>query len=172
MVFVVETGEGLATANSYLAVADADAYFTDHSAPAGWTGSSAVKENALRMATQYLDARYKLCWKGMRRLETQALDWPRFSAEDRDGYYIDFDNLPAKLEEACAELALRHLTETGGLFPDLSAPSGGVVSQRDKVGPVETETRWSGTSSPYKRYSIVEALLADLLRPSGKMVRA
>ena len=76
MALVVEDGTGLSTAESYISVADADTYHSDRG-NALWTGTDAVKEEALRQATEYLDATYD--WKGSISLTTQALNWPRGS---------------------------------------------------------------------------------------------
>ena len=56
MALVVEDGTGKTDADSYLSLVDADAYNLAHSASTDWNGAvEAVKEKALRLATQYLD---------------------------------------------------------------------------------------------------------------------
>ena len=171
MAIIVEDGSGIANAQSYISVADADTYFAEHSQPAIWTAAlTADKEKALKLSTQYMDAVFKLRWKGTRKLETQALDWPRYSVNDRDGYWIPDTPLPRVLKEACAEYAVRSMTDE--LFPDLAADSGPLTAKRVKVGPIEVDKEWGGMGTrTYRRYSLVEALLRDLFRPST-MVRA
>lgn len=175
MAFVVEDGTGLSTANSYLSDTDADTYFADHGAPATWTGTAAVKQEALRMATQYLDAVYGSRWKGRRRLSTQSLDWPRINAVDNDDYAIAFDALPQELQDATSEAALRHLTETGGLLPDVDTSSSNIKSERVKVGPIEEEIAYTGSKHKFKKFSIIDAILDPLVFGSaawGEVVRS
>jgi Putative DnaT-like ssDNA binding protein len=168
---IVEDGTGLANAQSYLSVADADLYFAEHSNPTAWTSAlTPAKEQALKLATQYMDAVFKMRWKGIRKLETQALDWPRSGVNDRDGYWISQDIVPVPIKSACAEYAVRSLTNE--LFPDISVDSGPLTEKRVKVGPIEVEKHFgSGGTLLYRRYSLVEKLLTDMFRPSG-MVRA
>jgi len=172
MALVVEDGSGKTDAESYLSVADADTYHTKHGGSTDWSGAeTADKEEALRMATQYLDAVYHERWEGRRVSRDQALDWPRGWVEDRDGFAVDSDDIPAKLEDACAELAVRHITETDGLLPDLSDP-GIVASEAVAVGPVKVSTQYMGGNSPVTEFRIVEALLRGLIRPVGEIQRA
>ena len=170
MSLIVEDGTGLANAQSYISVADADTYFTEHSAPAVWTAAStAAKEKALKLAAQYMDAIFKMRWKGIRKQETQALDFPRYGIEDRDGYFLSSDALPTPIKQACAEYAVRSITNE--LYPDLTADSGSLSAKRVKVGPIEVDKQWAGGTRPYRRYSIVEAMLVDMFRPA-RMLRA
>lgn len=106
---------GAADAESYCSVADASSYHTARG-NAGWTGTDAVKEAALRRATDHMTQTYAERWKGERASSTQALDWPRYSVVV-DGYELDSDAVPVAIQRACAELALRALTEP--LAPDL-----------------------------------------------------
>src|SRR5574343_62613 len=98
----VEIGSAASDSESYASVADANAYATARGLTA-WTGADAVKESALRNATQYLDATYR--FKGNRVAEHQALMWPR-SGVVFDGYTMAYDAIPAMLKTACIELAI------------------------------------------------------------------
>ena len=166
MALVVEDGTGLPNADSYLSIVDADAYHASHGAPVAWTGD---KETALRRATQYLDAVYGQRWKGTRLEDDQALDWARDDVEV-DSVILDAAPLPRALKEACAELALRHLTEASGLLPDVDTERD-VASESVDVGPISVSTSYAGAKPTYKRFSIVEALLRRLLLPAGRLVR-
>lgn len=170
MALIVEDGTVVAGAESYISVADANTYFTAHGAPATWTGAEEVKETALRMATQFLDATYGGRWKGERFDEDQVLDWPRDSVEI-DGELVEETPLPTVLKHACAELAHRHLTETGGLMPDVAAEDRQVASEADSVGPISTSKSYVGGKPTTKRFTIVENLLRRILRPTDRMVR-
>ena len=172
MALTVETGTGSATADSYLSVADCDTYWTNHGAPATWTAATtAEKEEALRMGTQYLDAVYCTRWKGMRYDDDQALDWPRSGVYDNDGWAIDSDEMPTQLLDATAEAAYRHLSETNGLIPDITNP-GTIKRYRVKAAVVEQDTIYAGVRSQIKQFRIIELLLQDLLRPGQILERA
>ncbi|MFN9843789.1 MAG: DnaT-like ssDNA-binding protein [Pseudomonadota bacterium] len=121
--FVVETGTGSSTANSYCSVATADAYHDNYGNPATWTGAStATKEAALRQATRALDLRYGDLWSGFRKTAAQALDWPREYASDSTGETVSDDSVPLRVQQAAALMALYHVqgetllpaTSTGG----------------------------------------------------------
>jgi len=169
MTITVEDGTGLAAADSYLSVAAADTYHTNHSDSSDWSGATtAVKEKALRMATQYVDTVYKRRWKGIKQLETQALAWPRWKVTDFDGFTVGDDHVPADLEDAIAELALRDITETGGLIPDIDAP-GTIKSEKVGLGrgAIVSEKTYVGGKSQIKKFRIIDMMLKDLLSPKG-----
>ncbi len=164
MALVVEDGTGLATAESYISVADAD---TRHSnlGNTAWTGTTAVKEAALRKATEYIEQRYRLRWKGVRVISTQALSWPRTAAMV-DGYESGYNSVPTEIANACADLALKSLSET------LNADQTRAVI-REKVGPLETE--YSEFSPQANRYPAIDGMLAAYLKGSpaqAMLVRA
>jgi len=172
MALVVEDGSSKTDANSYLSVDDADAYNTNHTNSTDWSGAeTADKEKALRRATQYLDMRFNMMWRGVRSERAQALDWPRFDVEDYDGYAIYGDEIPQCLKDACAELALRALDEE--IMPDLAAGGGALLKSKSvKVGPISSSKVYgTAGSSPFKRYTKVDALIRELIIPAGQIVR-
>jgi len=164
MALVVENGTGLANADSYLSVADADAYHTNHSNSVTWSGATtANKEKALRLATQHLDAKYETRWVGTRWSITQALNWPRSYVVLYDIYSISTTTIPQQLTDACAELALKQLSDTD-LMPDLTNP-GTISSESVSAGSVSTSTTYvGGGKSQLKRYRLVETLLRQLIK--------
>jgi hypothetical protein len=164
---IVEDGTGKVDAESYISVADCDAYHTAFS-HAGWTGTTAAKEAALRKATQYVDTIGDRRWIGYRLDLNQALDWPRFDATDDDGWVRASDTVPVEVEQATSEAALRALTEE--LFTDLPG-AGTIGSESVTVGPISTSTTYVGGKTQLKRYTIVEKLLAPLLESSGTVSR-
>ena len=133
MALTVETGEGLAAADSYLSLADAGTYFTNHGSPAAWSGASdAQKEAALRFAAAWLDGQY--AWVGLVRTSTQALAWPRIGGYDSEGRAVDEASVPRRIKEAVCEIALAHL----GSALNATLERGGAV-KREQVGPITTE---------------------------------
>lgn len=171
MAFVVETGAGLSTANSYVSVADFETFATDH----GYTlsGTSTQKEQALVRATAYIDGTFRSMFGGVRTHgRDQALEFPRSGLVDREGWGIDSDEMPAELKNATCEAAKRELASSGSLVPDIKA--GGGVLKRVKAGSVEVE--YDNDGSLTKTFQAIEQALGSLLvirsRYSGVAVRA
>ena len=109
---------GASDADSYTTVAFADAYHVARG-NAGWAGADAVKEAALRRATAWIDGVYRSRFPGYRNEgRDQALEWPRASASDAQGWGIANDAIPAEVQQAAAEAALREVTAPGSLAPD------------------------------------------------------
>lgn len=166
MAFTAETGQGLEAANSYVAVETADTYHTDRG-HVSWTAlSTAKKQQCLVRATDYIDKRFGRRFRGTRRSQRQALEWPRLDAFDDDHFLLaEQDEIPRALEKACAEYALR-ASLIGELAPDpplpvppqdlgvnspSSPPGGDVVtgqisSKMEKVGEIEERTAYQTTS--------------------------
>lgn len=161
MALVVEDGTGLSTAESYISVADAATRHTNFGNSA-WTGTDAAKEAALRQATAYMEQVYRQRWKGNRHTTDQALSWPRNSVVVDGFIVIESTVVPPEVENACADLALKALTET--LAPDLER---GVV--REKIGPIETE--YDRASPQAKRFRAIDLMLAPLLKGGPAMAR-
>lgn len=157
MALVVEDGTGKVDAESYISLADAGTRHTNLGNTA-WTGTDAAKEAALRRATQFMLQRFRTRWKGVRISSTQALDWPRSVLEAVDGWYLESDTVPTDVANACADLALKALSET--LNEDLTR---GVV--RDKVDVLESE--YDRYSPQAKRYVAIDQMLAPYLMGSG-----
>ena len=173
MALVVEDGTGKTDANSYLSEADADTYNTNHSVSTDWSGATqANKEIALRLATQYLDVRYKSLWKGVKYADAQALDWPRIWAEKEGTYdssYYDQESIPQILKDATAELALR-VIEGDTLFDDIIKP-GTIKSQSVTVGPIKKSTSYMGGYTQVKKYPLIDGLVKSLIKNSSSLER-
>lgn len=164
MPLIVENGTGLADAEAYISVADADAYFAAR-ANTPWAAlTTDAKEAALRSATDYLEAVYGGRWKGCRMTEAQALSWPRAGVVV-DGVKLDPDTIPLPLKRANAELAVR--ASAGTLAADQSAQV-----KSETVGPISVT--YADGARQGTRYAIVEAMLGALLRAGGmvQLVRA
>lgn len=172
MALVVEDGTGLSTAESYVSVTDATTYHTAHGAPTSWTNATtAAKESALRLATQYLDVTYGLSWQGERIVETMALDWPRYHVVDSDGFYVPANSVPQGIKDACSVLALKSI-DGDTLIPDVTAGTN-ISSESVTVGPITTSKSYSGDKGVTKRYRLVEMLVADYIGGGGgKLYRA
>lgn len=117
MALIVEDGTGKANSESYAATTDADTYWTNR-ADTQWAAlSTANKEAALRIATDYMVQTYRMKWRGRRVLNTQALDWPRVGVVLDEAYtpypgvygyfQISYQIVPPEIKSACIELAYR-----------------------------------------------------------------
>lgn len=159
MSLIIETGAGLASAESYCSEAEADDYH-EKRGNADWN-SVADKEAALRKATDYLIQNYRASWKGVRATATQALDWPRGNVyiepflNGGSSLLLASDIVPVQVKNACAELALK--AASADLNPDLGKD---VISQT--VGPISTI--YSAASPSYKRYRAIDMLLRPYLQ--------
>ena len=148
MAFTPEDGTGLANSNSYVDVAFSDTYFTDRGNTT-WTAATVDnKQVALIKATDYIDKRFGVRFKGRRASGTQALQWPREEAQDNDGY--DLTGIPIKLEQATCEYAAIALSTV--LAPNPVTNPGpdatGVLTRRDEqVGPVRESFTYKSTSA-------------------------
>lgn len=182
MAFVVEDGSGLATANSYIAVADADTYVTDYIRNAStWVAlSTANKQSYLREATQTVDLLFGRRWTGYRKDVSQGLDWPRSAGYDTDGYSIDGNIVPSTVEVATVELAWRHLNDSGpstttgdstGMIPDVAAGKN-IGSESVSAGSIKTSTTYTGMKSYAKFFRKVELILQKLILPRGAIDRS
>jgi hypothetical protein len=118
-----------------------------------WTGANALKEAALVRATDYMEATYRMAWRGYRASETQALSWPRSNVEV-DLYPIAANTVPLPIVNACVELAIRALTE------DLLADLGQRV-KREKVDVLEVE--YADGSDAVQRFPMVSRMLTPYI---------
>lgn len=149
---VVEDGTGLATANSYVTVAEADAYLRLRGRAATWdTYSPDAKAGHLVAATDYLDA--MSTWRGQILTSTQALGWPRGGALDKWGRFIVAGTVPRLVKTATIEIAsLGEITREGG--PAVT---------RKVVGPIEIEYDTAQDQSVGRaRYKLAFDLVASL----------
>lgn len=105
---IVEDGTSKTDSNTYIDLAYANQYFEDRLDSDYWSNADDNKRNkAILMSTRILDT-YAI-WLGQKTEEDQALKFPRYGLED-DGYVIDFNVVPVKIQEAQAELCLFLLT--------------------------------------------------------------
>lgn len=110
--FTVEDGTGVAGANSYLTVAEADDILAIEPEWAEWSAlAEADKELDLARATRYLDDNYQ--WFGKKTERDQFLMWPRRHMKDTEGFCIADTVIPLELKRAAARLAVWLRTNNG-----------------------------------------------------------
>jgi hypothetical protein len=175
MAIVVEDGTGLANAESYLSVADADTHFANRGF-ALWASemSTAEKEQALRRSADYMLQVYRLRWAGTRVLTTQALDWPRAWVPRQDWLfyqgstpnplsdaYYPANAVPAEVKRAQADLAYK--AAGGELTPTL-----GRRTTREKVDVIEVE--YSDSAPQWPVYKAIDDALRIFFKASASGV--
>lgn len=158
MALIVEDGTGKSNAESYCTVAFADAHFAARNVPS-WDGSEAHREGLLRLATDYMLARYQ--WAGERVTATQALDWPR-SGIVAHGFDVASNAVPLAIQRACAELAHRANHSPSGLMPDL-----GKTTVREKVDVIEVEYSQQPGARESTSFDAVDKMLFPYLVSYG-----
>jgi len=170
MALIVEDGTGKSNAETYISVADADTYHTAYGNPTAWSAATTgAKETALREAARYLDAKYRLSWKGTRSVQSQALAWPRLDVTDFDGYDLAGNSLPQKLKDATSVMALHSIAED--IYPNVDG-SGDIAEEAVRVGPISETIKYVGGKIQLKTYTLVENLLSDLISAGLSLERA
>ena len=160
MTMIVEDGTVIANANSYLSVAAADTYFTEHGSPTDWSDlTTGDKESALKYATKWLDNNYK--WYSCIISTSQVLDWPRKAFTDSEGRSIGGSGImPQDLLDATAEMALE---QTKSSLVESSANV-----RRERIGSSEVEYTGSGSS---RSYAFITLGISELGRPRKSGIR-
>lgn len=174
MAFVLEDGSGLPNSNGYVSAAFVDAYVADRGGNDTWDNlGQAEKEAAIVRATDYIDGgRYRFV--GIRKLTSQALEWPRVDARYTDDDRAALD-VPVEVEKACAELALITADGTDLNLQPVYDDSGRFVEAKTEiVGPIQESTRYSQGGGPatFKKYPRVDKLLRFLLIGGHDLLRA
>lgn len=162
---------------NYGTLANADSYHAARGNTA-WAGADAVKLAALVRASAYVDGLgqkplkgggYASLFPGVKTGgRAQLLAWPRTGATDQDGSALDAATVPAEVERATYEAALRELVTPGSLSPDYVAAD---TVKREKVDVIETEYAVGtpdGKTNPLRPVvSVVLELLAPVMIPAG-----
>lgn len=138
--------------NSYISVANADAYFADRLYASEWIGAtSGDKEKSLLMSRRVID---RQVFVGSRTSDDQLLAWPRAGVSD-----ISSATVPQAILDAQCELALAFLRE------DLTADDGTRGVRRLQAGSVAIE--YDGRAPSRNLPDAVSAILAPFLQQSA-----
>ena len=101
----IDATVGGTSANAYLTVVEATAYFGDRLHNAEWTDATAAdQDSSIIWATSILDL--VMDWNGSINTQTQALRWPRAGTWDKDERLYSETAIPQIVKNATAELAL------------------------------------------------------------------
>lgn len=138
--------------DTYVSMAEAEAYFGTRLDVAAWTSATATqKKAALVTAAQALE---QYNWVGHIADPQQPLAWPRVGTyfEPRLGYATELSGVPKRVKHAQLELAYHYLNNDGVLDS-----SGGV--REVQVGPIVVK----GVEAPSATSEIAHKLLAPLV---------
>lgn len=105
-------------------------------------------------------------------LVPQPLSFPRLNLLDREGLAVR--GIPEKLRQATAEYAVRAIAAKLSPDPTVDAAGQMVVGTKVKIGPIETETRFSDSGSLgllTKPFPAADRLLAEYVSPPGRVIR-
>ena len=153
---VVETGTGSATANSYVTEVFCTTYFQNQGGNTAWDAADTMQRAwALMQASNWIDLSYGDRFVGLRASSTQALEWPRSFAYDRQGE--ELASVPLALQRATAEMARRYLEDSTQFFADTAAASN-VVQDSVSVGPITIAKTYAGTKDEAKKFNVVTRL--------------
>ncbi len=149
---------GSPEANSYVTVAEADAYFGDAFGKSLWaTLDAAVKASLVITSSRTLDQ--YISWNGQKATTEQSMEWPRIYTCEA------VDVIPIKVKYATYELAY-YMSENDGLsFSNQTVDS-------VKVGPVAVDFTARSTDAGIP--SFIENLIASLgssIIPDASSVR-
>lgn len=173
---VVEDGTGIATANTYVSLAESNTYFTNQGTQgAVWAAPDAIKNEYLSNAAFALDRTYgQMYMSQIRRGDSsQALLFPREIFWDRNGRRVEYGTIPNEIKQAQMEMALL-LQQGVDLFPEASSDS--VVGDRVKVGDIEVSNTYSkpvdeADKARFEGFRKVEQILWPILKPKNSRMR-
>ena len=155
-----EDGTGLAGANTYADVADADQYLENTGRICTWQGYDLItRQAALIQGTDYLDQVYRNRYKGTRFSSAQRLEWPRSNVYDELGNLVAAADIPEEVANAAIEFAFEAAGAPLAPTPVVDETGGTVIRKREKVDVLEEETVYSDRQNPRIRRAYPRAQL-------------
>ena len=159
MALIVEDGTGLSTAESYVSVATATAYFTAFGGSDAWS-SLEDQEVALRKASRDLDILYGASYASTPLTTAQALLFPRVTFTDSNGRTVT--GLPKVLGQAVAELAvINATTDTTGVADQSGNVKMKLLRADTVVKHTENFAPTSATSAALRKVALLLAPYLD-----------
>lgn len=166
MAISVETGTGSSNSESYVSIADANAYALARGLAFPIAGDDeALAEQALRRSTTWLDATYGGYFSGTRlNGRSQGLQWPRTSAYDNSDtpILLPDDDVPVEIINATIEAAIREKTIPGGLSEDVTP--GKIQEEVAVSGAVSVKyAKGGGVSGQRPIVVVIDDILSSLI---------
>jgi len=176
MALTIEDGTIVSGADSWVTVAEWEAYATNYGHTV--TGSEAEKEVTLRKAQRAISTRYTLKGELVSSLQTTSI--PRYWHTLIRGFAVASDDIPQAFKDAQCEMAWA-IHEGADPLAARTADNvqrGALAGDRAKAGPVETEKTYSESSGAtgydalsMGNYTAVKSLLAPYLLSGSGQVR-
>lgn len=174
--FVVETGDGLENATSYVSVEDMKQHWDN----VGYSYVDLADDNIqqlLNRASTLLDNMFRKRYPGVRGSIEQALEWPRINAYYIDGWWIDYNQIPKELKTATSEMVYAILVQEAETQPIIKA-SGKIISEEVQVDVIkEKRTYASPTVVGVSRdkvlavYDALSRLISNISNSGGLPIR-
>lgn len=160
----IVTTIGGTTTNSYITVAEFEAFWTERNV--NLAHSTAAKESELVKAADYINRTYDFV--GERQYRYQTMAWPRLTGimlvKD---WPIDPDTVPQDIKDAQAELAYI-INQGTNVFATVEG--GAKVREKNKAGPVENEVEYTNFRET-PRYVAIEGLISPYTVYGGAQVK-
>lgn len=163
MALIVEDGSGVAGANSYVTLAEADTYCLARYYSSWATLTDPDKEYATLRAMTFIECQN---WKGYKADKDNVLEWPRTYVYDKNDYAIEDDEIPINLKYALIEAAYLESITPGTLQPDY-ARGGGIKYL--KADTLELEYFPNAVAETIR--TKINGLLFGLVIDSNKLIR-
>jgi hypothetical protein len=189
MTLTIEDGTIVAGANSFVTLAEANAYFSARHDSAWEAAEDTAKERALVLASDYMTQAWRLKWRGSLVNATQSLTWPRSGVpvpdffdpfekqvnvplDFQDTYWLGSDVVPQEVKDAQMLLARAQMDDAGAVANVLQA-SLGRVTKREKVGSLEVEYMTPGDGGDARQttyYWDAERRVQPFFNPTSDIV--
>lgn len=168
---IKEDGTGLATANSYATLIEAETYLenTGRKSSGAWlTASADEKRAALIQGTDYLDQYYRRRYKGEIFSSVQRLEWPRNNLVDDLDVAIAPADIPEAIGNACIEYAFEAVAGSLAPTPQFDDTGREIKSKFEKVDVLEERTVYRDKSAKkYKPFPRAELVIRRWLKRSN-----
>ena len=160
---IKEDGTGIANANSYATLQEAETYLenTGRKSSGNWnTAGTDAKAAALISGTDYLDQRNRKRYKGTRFSSAQRLEWPREGVRDELNLLLDADAIPEEIRNAAIEYAFEGVGASLAPTPQFDDTGREIKSKFEKVDVLEERTVYQDgfpvrSFRPYPRAELV-----------------
>jgi len=101
---IVETGAQIVGANSYVSISTIDDWVLTNPHDSTWSALTDAQKNGYAvMSCRVLNE--QMDWDGWQTDSDQSLDLPRSGMADKNGNFIDNDEIPSEIQNAQCELA-------------------------------------------------------------------
>jgi hypothetical protein len=168
---IVEDGTGKSDAEAYDSLAGVTAELTKYGEEAAWLAlvSDTVREQVARKAFRRMNSEPR--YRGTKKTDTQAGEWPRVHAYDDDGWAYPDDEVPRALKEAFAQFCAEGSVPGADLQPNETTP-GTIKSESVSIGPISEAITYESAKSSSVYYRKAQSLLRELVDPGGILERA